>query len=110
MVEWPPVCPKQQAWTPKAGSSVLSWLTPSLLQLAHKVKQSQRKIAAAEKIECTKGALNVYVPLVMVSILGRKRTLADKTVDQNGSIYTSLDPPLFSLDSTFKVLLVSSSR
>jgi hypothetical protein len=37
----------------------------------------------------------------MVSILGRKRTLADKTVYQNGSFDTSFDPSLFSLDSIF---------
>jgi hypothetical protein len=43
---------------------------------------------------------NVYVPLVMLSILGWKRTFADKTVTQNGSIDSSFDPPLFSLDST----------
>ncbi len=35
--------------------------------------------------------LNLYIPLVMVSIEGRKRKLADKTVYQNGSIDTSLD-------------------
>jgi hypothetical protein len=34
----------------------------------------------------TKDAENVYAPLVVVSMLGRKRTLADKTVYQNGSI------------------------
>jgi hypothetical protein len=45
---------------------------------------------------------NVYAPLVIVSILGRKRTLADTTVYQNGSIETSFDTPLFSFDSTFK--------
>jgi hypothetical protein len=43
-----------------------------------------------------------YAPLVMVSLLGRKRTLADKTVYQCLSIDTTLRPPLFSLDSTFK--------
>jgi hypothetical protein len=48
--------------------------------------------------QCIKDAENVYAPLVMVSIWGRKRTLADKTVCQNRSIYTSFDPPLFSLD------------
>jgi hypothetical protein len=31
-----------------------------------------------------------------------KDTHADKTVYQYGSIYTALDPALFSLDSTFK--------
>jgi hypothetical protein len=46
-----------------------------------------------------------FDPLVMVSIYGRKRTLADKTVYQNGSIDTSFDPPLFSLDRTFKYFL-----
>jgi hypothetical protein len=40
----------------------------------------------------------------MVSIYCRKRTLAAKTVYQNGLIYTSFDLPLFSLDSTFKVI------
>jgi hypothetical protein len=48
----------------------------------------------------------------MVSIWGRKWTLADKTVYQNGSTDTSLDTPLISLDSTFglffKVFLASS--
>ncbi len=33
-------------------------------------------------------------PLVMVSIWGRKRTLADKTVYSTGSTDTSFDPPL----------------
>ncbi len=47
-------------------------------------------------------AENVYAPLVMMSIWGRSRTLADKTVCQNGSIDTSFDPPLFSLDRTFQ--------
>jgi hypothetical protein len=51
---------------------------------------------------CTKGAKNFYAPLVLVSIWGRKRTHADKTVYQNGSNDICLDPPLFSLDSTFK--------
>ncbi len=46
--------------------------------------------------KCTEDAENVYAPFVMVSIWGQKRTLADKTVDQNGSIDTSFDPPLFS--------------
>ncbi len=45
---------------------------------------------------CTKDAENAYAALVMVPIWGRKRTLADKTVYQNGSIDTNLDPPLFS--------------
>jgi hypothetical protein len=31
----------------------------------------------------------------------RKRTLADNTLFQNGSIDTSFDPTLFTLDSTF---------
>jgi hypothetical protein len=52
--------------------------------------------------KCTKGAENVYAPLVIVYIWGRKRTLVDKTVYQNRSIDPSFDPPLFSLDSTFK--------
>jgi hypothetical protein len=47
----------------------------------------------------TKGAENVYAPLVMVSIGTQKRTLAGQTVYENGSIGTSFDPPLFSLDS-----------
>jgi hypothetical protein len=37
--------------------------------------------------------------LVMVSIWGRKKTLADKIV------YTNFDPPKFSLDSTFNIFL-----
>jgi hypothetical protein len=37
----------------------------------------------------------------MVSLWGRKRTLADKTVYQNGSIDTSFGPPPAPLDSTF---------
>jgi hypothetical protein len=55
---------------------------------------------------CSKDAENVYAPLVMVSIWGRKRTLSDYTVYQNGSIDTSFDPPLFSLDLTFKLVLI----
>ncbi len=55
--------------------------------------------------KCTKDAENVYAPLVMVSIWGWKRTLGDKTFYQNGSIDTSFDPPLFSLDNTFIVRL-----
>jgi hypothetical protein len=51
--------------------------------------------------KCTKDDENVYAFLVMVSILGRKETLVDKTVYQNGSFDTSFDPPLFSLDSIF---------
>ncbi len=54
---------------------------------------------------CDKDAENVYAPLVMVSIGAGKRTLAGKTVYKNGSIDTSLDPLLFSLDSTFKFTL-----
>ncbi len=50
----------------------------------------------------TKDGENIYPPFVMASIWGRKGTLADKTVYQNGSINTSFDTPLFSLDSTFK--------
>jgi hypothetical protein len=38
----------------------------------------------------------------MVSIGARKRALAGYSVYHNGSIDTSFDPPLFSLDSTFK--------
>jgi hypothetical protein len=49
----------------------------------------------------TMDAKNVYAPLVMVSTWDRKRTLADKTIYQNGSIDTSFDPPI-SLDSTLK--------
>jgi hypothetical protein len=45
----------------------------------------------------------VYASLGIVYSKGRKRTLADKTVYQYGSIDASLDPPLFSLDSTFTV-------
>ena len=47
-------------------------------------------------------AKTVYVALVMVSIWGRKMTLADKTVYPYGSVDTNFDPPWFSLDSTFK--------
>ncbi len=47
--------------------------------------------------KCTIDAENVYAPLVMVSIVARKRTLAGKTVYINGSLDTSLDPPPFSL-------------
>ncbi len=54
--------------------------------------------------KCTKDAQNVYAPLVMVSIWGRKRTLDNKRVYQNGSIDTRFDPPLLSLDSTFNKL------
>ncbi len=41
--------------------------------------------------------MNVSAPLVMVCIEARKRTLARKTVHQNGigSIETSFDPPQF---------------
>ncbi len=53
--------------------------------------------------KCAKYAENVFALLVMVSIGALKRTLAGKTVYQNGSIDTSFDPPQFSLDST-KVL------
>ncbi len=42
--------------------------------------------------KCAKDADNVYAPLVMVSIGGRKRTLASKTVYQNVSIDTIYDP------------------
>ncbi len=52
--------------------------------------------------KCTKDAENVFALLVMVSIGALKRTLAGKTVHQNGLIDTSFDPPQFSLDSTFK--------
>jgi hypothetical protein len=52
--------------------------------------------------KCTRVAENVYAPLVMVPIGARKRTLAGQTVYKNESIDTSFDPPLFSLDSTFK--------
>jgi hypothetical protein len=52
--------------------------------------------------KCAKDAEHVYVPLVMVSIGGRKRTHASKTVYQNASIDTNFDRPIFSLDSTFK--------
>jgi hypothetical protein len=52
--------------------------------------------------KCAKVAENVYAPLVMVSIGGQKMTLSGETVYKNGSIDTSFDPPLFSLDSTCK--------
>jgi hypothetical protein len=55
--------------------------------------------------KCPKDAENAYAPLVMVSIGARKRTLANKKVYKNGSIDTSFDPPLFPLDSIFKVTL-----
>ncbi len=47
-------------------------------------------------------AENVYAPVVIVFIYARKRTLAGKTIDQDGSIDTSFDPPKFSIDSTFQ--------
>ncbi len=47
--------------------------------------------------KCTKYAENVYAPLVMVSIVARKRTLAGKTVFINGSLDSSPDLPPFSL-------------
>jgi hypothetical protein len=43
----------------------------------------------------------IHAPLVMVSIGARKRSLAGQTAYKNGSIDTSFEPPLFSLDSTF---------
>jgi hypothetical protein len=52
--------------------------------------------------KCTKDAENVNAPLVMVSIGARKRTLSGLTVNKNKAINTSFDPPLFSLDNTFK--------
>jgi hypothetical protein len=52
--------------------------------------------------KCTKGAENVCAPLVMVSIKVREMTLTDKTVYQNGSIDSSLDSILFSLDGIFR--------
>jgi hypothetical protein len=55
--------------------------------------------------KCPIDAENDYAHLVMVSIEAWKRTLADKKVYKNGSIDTSFDPPLFSLDSIFKVTL-----
>ncbi len=54
---------------------------------------------------CNKDAEHVYAPLVIVSIGAGKRTLAGKTVYNYGSIDTSLDPLLFSLDSIFKFTL-----
>jgi hypothetical protein len=47
----------------------------------------------------TKDTEKRYAPLVMVSTGAGKRTLAVQTVYKNGSIDTSFDPPLFSLDS-----------
>jgi hypothetical protein len=47
-----------------------------------------------------------YVTLVMLFFKGRKRTLADNTVYQNGSIDTTLHPLLFSLDSTWYPLMI----
>jgi hypothetical protein len=47
---------------------------------------------------------NVFSLLLMVSIGALQRTLAGKTVHQNGSIDIGFDPPQFSLDSTFKAL------
>ena len=55
----------------------------------------------------TKDAVNVYVPLVMVSLGAQERTLAGNTVYPYGSINTTFDPPPFSLDSTFKGYFVS---
>jgi hypothetical protein len=43
----------------------------------------------------------------MVSIWGRKRTLADKTVFKNGSIDIGFEPPMTSLANIFKVLSLS---
>jgi len=53
----------------------------------------------------TKDAENVHAPLVMVFIWGRKRTLTDKTVYQNGSIDTSFDLPLCSLAMSCYIFL-----
>ncbi len=50
--------------------------------------------------KCAKDAEHVYVPLVMVSIGGRKRTLVRKTVYQSASIDTRFNRPIFLLDST----------
>jgi hypothetical protein len=47
----------------------------------------------------------VYVPLVIVSIGAQKETLAVQTAYKNGSINTTFDLPLFSLDRTFKFQL-----
>ncbi len=56
----------------------------------------------------SKDADKVYAPLMMVSIGSRKRTLACQTVFKNGLIDTTFDPPLFSLDSTFKTCIPAS--
>jgi hypothetical protein len=58
--------------------------------------------------KCTKDAENIYAPLVMVSIEARKRTLA--TFYRNGSIDTSSDPPLFSLDCTVNLVFFSKNN
>ncbi len=62
-------------------------------------ENSLKKFSPVETVvdsKCTKDASkNVYTPLVMGLIWGRKRTFADKTVYPNGSIDTSFDTPLF---------------
>ncbi len=55
--------------------------------------------------KCTKHAENVYAPLVMMSTGAWKRTLAGKRAHHNESTDTNFDPPLFSLDSTFLIIL-----
>ena len=94
---------------PLVSVNFCDFLTPT-----DAVKENPQKYLAAEKIlltqpvgtasKCTKDAKTVYVALVMVSIWGRKMTLADKTVYRYGSVDTNFDPPWFSLDSTFKGL------
>ncbi len=53
-------------------------------------------------INVFRDAESVFALLVMVSIGALKRTLAGKTIHQNGSIDTSFGPPQFSLDSIIK--------
>jgi hypothetical protein len=45
---------------------------------------------------------------MMVSIRARKSTLAGQTVNNKGLIDTTFDPPLFSLDITFKTCIPAS--
>jgi hypothetical protein len=48
-----------------------------------------------------KDAENIYAPLMMVSVWGQKRTLADKTVYQNGSIDTAFETVTIPVESLF---------
>jgi hypothetical protein len=63
-----------------------------------------------ELLGYTKDIENVYAPLMMMSIWGWKRTLATKIVYENESINTSFNISLFSIDSTFKSIMVSHPK